>query len=135
MTVRTIWWRRLRYALAGSTHPRMRPVACPGRAVRAVIAPCACGGYRLFVDYEYRQEAGGLPTRLEEYAAHARRVASRAAACSGVGRTLHWHDQLHPDTIPLDQCRLDDPQTRTPNASTSGNGQANGDIVGRSLSR
>lgn len=61
-------WTVLRTAI-GRVHPRTPPL--PGTPVRAIIAPTACGGYVLAMDFittsGERRFVRDLPTRMEPY--------------------------------------------------------------------
>jgi hypothetical protein len=72
-----------------------------GAPVRAIIAPAACGGFLLFINYEHRQIAADadLGLRMEEYEvpnASEFAAADRGLADLGLIRNQPWNAEGYP---------------------------------------
>lgn len=83
---------------AGSSTPVRSPYGAP---VRAIIAPAACGGFLLFIDYAQRQIAADveLGLREDEYEipnAAEYAAADRGLADLGLTRTEPWRAEGRP---------------------------------------
>ena len=87
--------RALRTAVA-RLRPR-RPLWL-GTPLRATIAPAACGGYTLLIDYNQGTEWVDLPLRMEPYDRPDEREFTAVAAAlaeRGLTRTTPWQIDLH----------------------------------------
>lgn len=94
-----------------------RPVASPnGTPIRAIIAPAACGGFLLFIDYAHRQIAADvdLGTRWDAYDTPDDReftVADRGLTGMGLARTGPWRADGYPGRFTAPITHLDRERT------------------------